>query len=172
MTEVKTHGYLSEDCLSLHLYKARNPISNFSASVFGQLLGKRNSLGSETATRSKNHIWPRWLFSVLKTQTQSSSALGEEVKGEEKTKQNWIFNPCFSSMTTSGISQVAYAICFYSAVHLLNQQERFSCHPLPQSLKETPQELLLLWETTRTQFNLIIGWNKSSCINFYDPMHF
>lgn len=95
------------------------------------------SLESETAMRSKNHIWPRWLFSVLKTQTQSSSALGEEVKGEEKTKQNkqnWIFNPCFSSMTTSGISQVAYAICFYSAVHLLNQQERYSRHPLPQSL--------------------------------------
>lgn len=82
MTEVKTRGYLSEDCLSLQLYKARNAASNSSASVFGQLAWE-----VKTATRSQNCIWPGWLFSVLKTQTQSSSALGEEVKGEEKKKK-------------------------------------------------------------------------------------
>lgn len=167
MTEVKTRGYLSDDCLSLQLYKARNATSNSSASVFGQLAWE-----VKTATRSQNCIWPGWLFSVLKTQTQSSSALGEEVKGEEKKKLN--LQPLFflhdnQWHLTGGICNLLLFCC------TLAQPTRavfLSSFATESALKETPQELSLLWETPRTQFNLIISWNKSSCVNFYDPMHF
>lgn len=69
-------------------------------------------------------------YSVFKTWIQSSSALGLGWKGKRKTKQNWILNSCFLHVTTSCIWCVPYAICFYSVVYLLNQQQWFSCHPL------------------------------------------
>lgn len=120
-------------------------------------------------------IWPGWLFSVLKTQTQSSSVLGEEVKGEEKKKQNKTESSTLVSPPWQPVAFHRWHMQFAFILLSLAQPTRvvfLSFSATESTLKETAQELLLLWETPRTQFNLIISWNKSSHINFYDPMHF
>lgn len=83
----KDRGYLSEDCWSPQLYKARNAISNFSASVFGQLLGNPNSLGVKTAWDLRTVSDPDDYFQFSKPKPNQAQRWGRKRKGKRKKQK-------------------------------------------------------------------------------------
>lgn len=91
----KDRGYLSEDCWSPQLYKARNAISNFSASVFGQLLGNPNSLGVETAWDLRTVSDPDDYFQFSKPKPNQAQRWGRKRKGKRKKQKKTNLQPLF-----------------------------------------------------------------------------
>lgn len=109
-----------------------------------------------------------------KPESSQAQHWGRGERGREKqnkTESSTFVFPTWqpAAFDTRHLQFVFILLCTFSTSQSGFPVILWHCEP---PLKEIPQEFLLLWEIPHTQFNLIISWNKSSCINFYDPMHF